>query len=408
MTYQSQANAYVAAKAQSALNSQASGSGGFILRTAGGQGGRLSKGATPSAEVRRDGMSSRGRHGTQKTAGAYEAEMSIGAMDPILEGVMRASFIGADLTLTQADVTSITTGANTIIAASGSWISLGLRVGHVIVLTGHSSSGNNSRNLRIVGLTASTITVAETLTVNAVADTSITITRPGRWLTNGVTKTYYTIEEYEIDIDSSEIFTDCVWSGIRFSMSPNGVLMASPSWVGTGRFETQTTSGAPLLTSPTESTGEPMAVVESTIHLGSGDRVDITGLDLTLGVDVNAPDMAVSHYSPDVFPGNMSISGSITALRADLLDVAAFLAETVLSLSILAVEQESEPKSFFSLFIPNLTLGGVDKSALAKPGGPRTQTLQIPADFVGIDQRGGAYARTMALIQVSNATGGPV
>lgn len=410
-TYQSQSQAWTAFKVQSGLGSQASGSGGTVLRTTGGQGGRLSKAATESAEVRRDGMSSRGRHGTYKTSGQAGGELSLGVADEVMQAVFRGTWGSADLELTESDFTSLTTGANTIILASGSPISLGIRVHDVIRLTDHSSAGNNNRNLRVTGLSSTTITVAETLTVNAVDDTDCAIVRPGRVLINpaagSLISRYFTIEEHEVDIDASEVFTDCVWGSLKFTMQPNGIIMMETGWVGTGQFETKTSGSAPFLTTPTEPTGTPLAVVDATIRIGSTDLVDLTSLDLTFDTAPAAPDVFGSgaiKYAPDVFPGDMKVSGSVTALRSDLSRVANFLAEDQLSLHILAVENESEPKSFVSIAIPNFTLGSVDKSALSKTGGPRTQTMSIPAALVGKDERGSGYDATMAKIQVSNAS----
>jgi hypothetical protein len=96
------------------------------------------------------------------------------------------------------------------------------------------------------------------------------------------------------------------------------------------------------------------------------------------------------------------VSMSISALRADLQRVADFSAETVCSLQMFCVENEAEPKDFFSLYVPNFTLGSVDKSALAKAGGPRTQTMAVPTALVGIDNTGGAFDSTMVKIIVSN------
>lgn len=411
--YQSQTQGWTAYKVQSGLGSQASGSGGKILRTTGGQGGRLTKAATESAEVRRDGMSSRGRHGTYKTSGQAGGELSLGVADDVIEAVFRGTWGSADLELTESDFTSITTGANTIVLTSGNPITLGIRVFDVIRLADHSSAGNNGRNLRVTGLSATTITVAETLTVNGSADTDVSIVRPGRKIFNpaagSLVSRYFTTEEYEVDIDSSEVFTDCVWGSLKFSMQPNGIIMMDTGWVGTGRFETKTGGSAPFLTSPTEPTGTPLAVVDATIRMGGTDLVDLTGLELTLDTAPVAPDVFGSgaiKYAPDVFPGEMKIGGSVSALRADLARVASFLAEDQLSLHILAVENESEPKSFVSIVIPNFTLGSVDKSALSKQGGPKTQTMQIPTALVGIDDRGAAagYDSCMAKIQVSNAS----
>lgn len=409
-TYQTQSNAYRAFKAQSAIGSQASGSGAMVFRTTGGTDGQLTKAATESDEVRRDGMRTIGRHGTQKTGGNPMGHLSLGTYDEILEAVMRGTYGGADLVLDESDFTSITTGANTIVLTSGSPIDLGLHVHEVIRLTNHSSAGNNGRNLRITAVDATTITVAETLTVNAVADTDCEITRPGRVLINpaagSLVKRYFTWEEHEIDIDGSELFTDVVFGGMRLSMSPNGIIMFDTTWMGTGQFETKTGGSAPFFTAPGETTSGNMAVVDATLRLGSEDLVALSSFDLSFDLQPVAPDVFGSgaiKYAPDVFLGQLGIGINLTMLRKDLAYVANHVDEDQLSLHILAVEQESEPKDFISIAIPNFTLGGVAKSALSKQGGGRTQTLSVPMALVGKDERGDGYNPTMAIIQVSNA-----
>lgn len=408
MAYQEQWNGFACYKAQSG-RVQASGSGALILPQAGGQGGRLSKNPIEDPIIRRDGMQVRGRHGSQRTSGTYNGSLSIGAMDPILAAIMRTSWSSADLAITQAtaSLTSITTTTSTIVAGGGSWITAGLRVGDVIRLTGHSSSGNNNRNLRIVGLTDSTITVAETLTLNATPDTAFTITRPGRVLVNPaaglLAKTYFTIEEHEYDIDTSEVFTDCVWSRLRISMNPDGVLSTELGWTGTGQFETKTGGSAPFFSAPTEPTALSLAAVEATVRAGSEDILELTAFDVTIDLQPSAPPVVgPTKYAPDVFLGTQQVSANITAFRKDVLDVADFIAETPLSLHLLAVENETAPADFFSLVIPNFTWGSVDKSAMAKAGGPRTVTRSIPTALVGVDTRGAAFDQTMLKLQVSN------
>lgn len=415
--YQGQSNAYVAYKVQSGIGVQASGAGGTVLRQTGGAGGKMTKAATESNEVRRDGMRTRGRHGTQKTTGAWSGELSLGSHEAIVEAIMRDTWSTADLAITQATTfggsaaaTSVTTGANTIIAAAGSWILQGLRVGEVIRATGLSDAANNGRNLRITGLTALTVTTAETLVVNATPDSSFTITRSGKKLfqysAGALVKRYFTTDEYEIDIDGSEVLTDFVWSSVKFSMQANGLLMADPGGVGTGQFAALTGASAPLLTSPSESTAAPFSVVDATVRLGTADLIELTAFDLTLDIGSMAPDVFGSpaiKYSPDVFSGQMAVSLNITALRKDLAYVANFIAEDVLSLHILAVENEAEPKDFFSIYVPNFTFGGVDKSALSKSAGPRTQTIAVPVALVGKDNTGGAFDPTMVKFQSTGA-----
>ncbi|MER8615967.1 phage tail tube protein [Mesorhizobium sp. M1409] len=410
MGYQEQWNGYAAFKVQSGLGVPASGSGAKVIRQTGGQGIRMTKASIGSKEIRRDGMSTRGRHGLQKTAGSYSHELSIGGFDDMMEAVMRGTWSAANLQLTQANFTSLTTGANTIVFTSGSPISLGVKVGDVWRLTNQATStANNNINLRVTGVSSTTVTVAETLVVNVVPDTSCELTRTGRVLVNpgpgNLVKRYFTIEEYEYDTDQSEVSSDAVWGSYKLTMAPNGLLTFDTSLVGTGQFDPLASGASPMFTSPATSTGVPLAVVEAKVRLGGTDLVDLTSFDITVDIKPSSPDViSPSPYAPDVFNGSETVMMNMTMLRKDLLLLADFVDETPLSLHVLAEENESAPKDFFSLFVGNFTLGSVDKSALAKEGGPRTQSVSVPADLVGVDNTGAGYDATQVKIQVSNAT----
>jgi hypothetical protein len=127
MVYQRNSNGLVAYKKQAGLGTPASGSSASLLRLSGGNGIKLSKAAIASAEVRNDGMSTRGRHGTQSIAAAYNAELSLGALDPIIEAIMRSTWDSSAFAKTQADFTSLTTAVDGFIFASGNPITMGLK-----------------------------------------------------------------------------------------------------------------------------------------------------------------------------------------------------------------------------------------------------------------------------------------
>lgn len=388
MTYQSNFNGQVAYKVQSGLGTPgASGSGATAFRIAGGAGAKITKAAIESNEIRADGMRSRGRHGSQRSSSAYMGEVSLGSHDPILEAVMRGTWDGTALTKTQADFTSLTTGANSIILASGNPITMGFRVGDVIRATGLPDATNNARNLRITALSATTITVAETLVVNASADTTCSITRPGKRLINPTTplKRYFTVEEYEGDIDQSTLLQDFVWGSAKLSLTPDGLVHIDPGGIGTGMASGLATGSSPYFTSPTTTTGAPMSCVDATIRVNGIDQVALTSFDLTVDLAPATPNVIASKYGPDVFTGQMAVSINLAMLRQDLSLFTDFLAETVYSLHVLCVDNMSEPKDFLAITVPNFTLGGVDPSAFTKQGGGRTQTISIPAALVGKD-----------------------
>ena len=406
-TYQSNFNSYVAFKKQSGLGSPESGSGGTIMRLSGGTPGELTKGIIGSKEVRRDAQRTRGRHGFQKTAGGpYDGETSLGSFDDIFQALLRGAW-DTELSKTSADFTTIAIASNVLTLASGNPISLGFRVGDVIEMTGGAVAGNNSRNLRITALTATTITVAETL-VDHTEDAGITLLRRGRKVimppVGSLVDTYFTLEERDEDIDESLLFPDIFWNAGKWSFGgPNNLLMFTPSWIGTGAMTVETAPNSPVLTSPSTPTGAPYAVADATIRYGSTDLVDLTSFDLSIDMGAVAPETVnPNKISPTVLPGQNSCTMNLTMLLSDFAEISNFLNETSLSLHVLAVDNSSDPKNFLSLNVPFFTLGGAKRSPISTAGGAKTQTLSIPPDLIGQDTAGSGYDATMMSIQISN------
>ena len=405
-TYQSNFAGYVAYKAQSALGSQATGGSGKILRVTGGTVGKLTKAAIQSKEIRQDAQPVKGRHGLQATAGGpYSCELSLQGLDDIMLAIMRGAW-DTEITKTQSDFTSLTTGAHTIVMASGNPITMGFRVNDVIQCQNLSDAANNGTNFRITALSSTTITVAETLVVNAVADTTCSVIRRGRKIINpaagSLVNTYFTIEEYLADLDTSRTFTDCFWKSIKFSMAPNGLVMAEPSFVGTGQFEVDTGVGSPILTSPTLSANVPLAALDATLRLGGVDVADITSFDLTIDNGAVAPAVVGAKISPTVMPGLVQVSMNLTVLQKDMSYISGHLNETGYSLSFRAAANMAEPKDFISINVPNFTLGTADVSPPSTAGGAKTVTISVPAALIGHDSTGSGYDDTTVSIQVSN------
>ena len=410
MSFSEQAQAIVAYKVQSGLGVQATGAGGERLRVSGG-GAQIQKNAVESREVRQDAQSTRGRHGSQRTTGEYETELSTGNMDTIFEALFRGTWGTADVEVSEGDMSSATiaVATNVITASAGSWITAGYRVGDVVTESVGLVAGNQNRDLRITALTATAMTVlavdGAVLTDEAGPIASYTFTRTGRVLVNplsgALVKRYFTVDEHDILIDGSEIYTDAVWTSMTLSMSPDGLFMANPSFSGTGQYETVTAVSAPLLTGPTASTGLPMAAIDAVVRLGTGDVVDLTSFEMTIDTVPDTPATVASVFAPDVFQGSMTLGMNLTMLRSDLLDVADFINETQLSLSCTVVDPDG---NYIHFHVPNFTFGSVDKSALSKDGGARTQTIAVPSALIGIDEQGGAFDTTTLKIQVSNAS----
>lgn len=409
MAYQSQSMGLVAFKAQAGKGTTATGGSGFVLRITGG-GLTYAKGVYGSNEVRRDLMRSRGRHGLKSVTGTYSCELSLDMIDAFWEALFRTTAETA-LTVTEAtgQATEITTTTTTIVGNSGSWITAGFRVGDVVRLTNHATAANNSRNLLITSLTATVMTVTcldgGALTLNAVADTAFTIIRPGLKIINPAAPAaavYFTIEEWDGDLDLARVFSDCRVHMVKVAMAPSGIVTVDITFTGTGLFGTNSGGSSPSLTSPSLSTGLPLSAVDSTVRLGSATLAELTSFDITFDIGAVAPEVVAATISPDVFTGAMSVSMNLSMLLTDYTYLTGFIAETAYSLSVTFEENETAPEDFLSLFIPSFTLGGWEASPLSREAGPRTITVPVPADLVGIDTTGGAYDSTMAKWLVSN------
>ncbi len=398
MVYQSGRNVGVSYKSEGATYGALAGAVGAKAFRPNSGGLTLAKEPIRSNEVRRDGMTTRGRHGSRSVTGSYAADLSLGSFDDLIEAVFRGTFAPA-LVVTEATagLTSITTTANTIVAAAGSWITAGLRVGDVVRLTGHSSAANNDRNLRITALTATTMTVAETLTVNAAADTAFTVTRPKK-LTQGLVARSFNFEEHEADIDGSEVFKGVRVGSMQVQLQPNGMCILTFGLVGQD-MEVMTGAQAPYFTAPTEYVSVGMTAVEAMIRIGTADVLDVSTMDFTINLNASGVPVVGSVVTPDVFTNLASVEGSVTALKSDVTRSQQYLNETELSMHLMFTEKESGAADFCSFFIGNFTLATATKGEIGTDNA-RTQTFTL---LTGVDERGGAFDRTIVKYQTSAA-----
>lgn len=355
----------------------------------------LSKEAIRSGENRRDGQQTRGRHGSKSVAGSYVADLSLGSYDDFIAAVFRGSFDTA-IALTGLGLTA-DAATKTFTRSAGSWLTDGIRVGDVVRFGAFTTTANNSRNFRVTAVTALVLTVAETPVSITTAQTGVTLSRPKKLLM-GTTPRSFSIEEAEIDIDASEVFTGCRISQMALRLATNGMAQVTFNVVGQD-MQIQTGAASPYFATPVATVSIGMTAVEALIRLGSTDVLDLTGVDLSINLNAAGQPVVGSLVTPDVFTNIATVEGTITALRQDVSRVQSFLNEDQLSLHLLFTENEAEPKDFCSFFVGNLSLSSATKSELGSDG-PRTQSLSL---MIGADDRGGAYDPGQVKYQTSAA-----
>lgn len=395
MAYQSGRNVAVSYKLESQFGQLPGASGAKAFRPNNGQ-LTLAKEPIRSNEIRRDGMSTRGRHGSRSVTGQYAGDLSVGTFDDLIEAAFRGTF-QPSLTVSQSAMTTATVAvaANTITASAGSFITAGLRVNDVIRLGAGFGTANRNRNVRITGLTATAITVAETLIVEAGPIASWEITRPKK-LIQGVVARSFAFEEYEVDIDGSEVFKGVRVGSMQVQMQPNGMCILTFGLVGQD-MEVMTGATAPYFTAPAETVTIGLTAVEAKIRLGGTDVLDVSSIDLTLNLNASGTPVIGSVLTPDVFTNLATVEGTITALKQDAARSEQYLNEDELSLHLLFEEHETGAADFCSFAIGNMTLASVTKGEIGQDNA-RTQSFSI---LCGVDERGGAFDRTMLKYQTS-------
>lgn len=350
-------NVSVRYKAQSALGTRATGGSGFELPIIPSDGMRGRKVAIPTPEVRSDGMTVLDRHGSRSADGTLGTVLRVGAPNDLIAALLRTT-VTAAFQVTQATMTSITTTASTIVAPSGSWITQGVRAGDFVYLTNHSTAANNNVILPVISVSASTITVpANTLTLNAVADTTFELNVLARYSqpATPAAKTYFTIEEYHQDIDQSEIYEDCVVRSAAIDLPVDGT--ATIQWGFVGRtFAAETTGNSPILTSPTQFTNQNLVATDALILLEGAVIANLTGLQLTLDNGAVTALVIGSTTSPDIYPDNLRISGTLSGLRADLTMLSRFINETEFAIAVRLQETTGTPAKAWGLYLPAVKL----------------------------------------------------
>jgi hypothetical protein len=395
-TYQTSSNVLAAIKRETTMGVAATAGGATQMRVTSSPGLVLARANIQSSEKRSDMLKTLARLGAKTVTGSYNAELTVGgATDILLEAIMRSTWSPA-LTTAATAFTTLATTTSTITAASGSFLTTGIRVGDVLILTSTATPANNNLNVRVVSLTATVITVAGTPLTVAAADATGNLVRLKKVI-NGATATRYshTIEQYNTDIDLSELFLGCRLTGLKLSFKPGAMGTAQYTFMGLDRT-LLTTGTSPWYTTPALTTGLDLIADDSALRVNGVNVVNFNGFDIDFVIAAKAEPVIGTFVSPDIFDNDMTVTGSITALRSDFSNLTAYDAETEFEASIMLQEPTGAPKGCLSLFLPRVKIGAA--SAPFAGDGAMIETLPL---LVGAKVAATGYDAGMANISSS-------
>ena len=400
MTWQTGSNLDVRLKVQTALGSAATGASGESLRVVKGSPGmRFLNALIESNELRSDGMTIRGRHGSGRAEGSYNCEVSLDSFDTPFEAVTRGTW-AAEATRTydnSAGLTSLeVTGTGEITQVGTTTLIGAVYQGDRIKLAGMSNAANNDVWCRVTNVTATIITVAGAPLTVQIADIACTLTVARKLVSaDPPTERYFTVEQYNTDIDLSEYFTDVKFTGMRFQKRPDSPILVTFTLVGLDGGPLATGS-SPTLTDPTEFTTRPLVMADGVVRIGGTDYTGVTGFDLSIDNRATVPEVLAAN-APDVFSGNQRVSGSFTTLITDFDHFTAAKAETQQDIDIQMNEPDTaNPVDFLGLYLGDVVLDSHD--APLGEDGPRIATVNFRA---GKDEGGSDRDATIVKLTTS-------
>jgi hypothetical protein len=343
----------------------------------------LKKDVYESQEIRTNRMTSDLRHGVRHPGGDVVGELAVGSYDDFFQGLMGGTWT-AGITLTNTDLTSVTSngGAKTFIFTGGNPITLGLKKGDVIQFSTLAASGNNAKNFTILsfgGTNNRTITVAETVVTDAIADSSFSLTVVGKKLNIGNTYRSYVMERAYTDIAQYQVFTGCRINTAAFNLPPTGIAGITFGIVAKDMNALSTTSLDSAYTDA--STNSPLAAVDGALIENGITLATVTGLTLNVNNNLGGKPVVGHNTIQDQLFGNRAqVTGQLTVVFQDAVLFNKFVNETESSLFVKI--NDPNGTDFFKIYLPRIKYTGGDIGD-ADPTG-----LPITMPFTALDPNG--------------------
>lgn len=399
MSYQTGANVLVAAHRETTTGTAATATGAVVVRYIDSPGLKLNRAQIYSAEKRADALRPMGRLGGKSVDGTINTEVTVGgATDLFLEALMRSTWATATA-IGFATMTTVAIGTNSVTAAGGDWIgSQALRVGDIFTISG-TGGANDNLSAAILALTSLTITVASGTFTTLAAQATGTLTRMKKVVT-ATTPTRYThsIEQYDTDIDQTELFLGVRVVGASLSLRPGEPAKLSYNFLGLDR--SALASGAsPYFTSPSTTTGLSVIADDCQILKDGVTVATFTGMDLRFDITAKGEPVIGSFVSPDIFDNDMAVSGTITGLRSDFANLTLFDAETEFEIQVVLQENTAAPKATLGFYLPRVKIAGLEAQA-GGGDGAKIETLTL---MVGPKDAATGYDGTVLSIASSAA-----
>lgn len=276
-----------------------------------------------SNEIRIDQQTADMRLGSRSTTCKLSEEMSCGTFQLLWAALLRAGF-AAGATTGPLTTISANNSGNKLTRASGSWTTDGFYPGDIVTVSGFTApaTANNAQwtvvNVANGGLDLVLFSATGATIVTKTAGDSVTVACLGKKCQvplSGHTNDSFTMEERYTDVGVVEVSTGKKVTMANINIQPNGMAKVDFTLMGKDLLDN---SGTNYFTTVTPvSTNSVLAGTRGEIYVGTTPSGVVTGLTVDINGNHQVGDVIGSLYTPDVFPGRVTVQGQFTAYFQD-------------------------------------------------------------------------------------------
>lgn len=315
-----------------------------------------------SAEINTTFQNIDSRLGIRGAEGTLNGELSPGSYSDFFGSILAKDF-AAVVGASGVSVTIASAGQNfTITRGSGSWLTDGIKVGHVVRMTGVGlNAANVGNNVLVISATATVLTVMVLSGTSLVAEgpiASVSVAPAGKvsWIPQtGHTDDSYNIEEWYSDITESAVFTGMKVGSANVQLPSTGMVTTDFSFTGKGlTSESDTTAYFTAPTGPT--TNGLLTSVQGAVLLNGSQAACITDANISIERTLTPAQCVGSNFNSDIFTGKIMVSGSLSAYFSDSTLRSYFTNETDVTLVLVVTTGDAKNSDFISFVLPKIRL----------------------------------------------------
>jgi hypothetical protein len=306
------------------------------------------------------------RHGVRTAEGSLNGELSPSSYSDFMQAIVARNFTVGAVSTTFSATIAASGELWTVTRGAGDFLVDGLNVGKVVALTGGLNALNVAKNLLIVSMNATVLTVqvlngTAMFAEGPIATITATVLGKDTYVpSTGHTDQSFTVEEWYSDIAQSETYTGLKCGSLNIQLPATGLATVDMSFQGKDLTSTGVTQ---YFTSPTAPSADSIfAGVQGSVIVNGLPVALITSADFSIERALENAVVVGSDNAACIFAGRIKAMGNLSVYFVDAAFRNYFKDETVVSLVFAMTTNNDDNADFVSFTLPKVKLGSFTKA----------------------------------------------